>query len=139
MMLQFIRSGSGALRPALNLSRGLLSNQGWRGTAGFMTGFRRVGARHQRLMMTLLEAVGHKDKASAARVLSSDAAITLGDRDPLDLTELVEQLHGARATKMNSAGPTVAVSLESDHGRAIVFADVAWRANAIDRIRYFPA
>lgn len=139
MMLQFLRTGSGALRPALNLSKGLLRNQGWRGTAGFMAGFRRVGARHQRLLTTFLDAVARKDKFSAARVLSSDAAITLGDRDPLELAELMEQLDGVGATKMNSAGPTVAVSLNSGHGRAIVFADVAWRGNAINRVRYFPA
>ena len=35
------------------------------------------------------------------------------------------------------AGPTVVVAL--DDGRGIIFADVAWRANAINRIRYFPA
>jgi len=139
MMLQFLRTGSGALRPALNLSKGLLSNQGWRGTAGFMAGFRRVGARHQRLLTTFLDAVARKDEFSAARALSSDAAITLGDRNPLELAELMEQLDGVGATKMNSAGRTVAVSLNSGHGRAIVFADVAWRGNAIDRMRYFPA
>ena len=139
MMLQFLRSGSGAAGPALNLSKGLLSNQGWRGTAGFMTGFRRVGARHQRLVQTFLDAVTRNDKFSAARTVSSDAAITLGDRDPLELGELVDQLDGGRPTKMNSAGPTVAVSLNSGHGRAIMFADVAWRANTINRIRYFPA
>jgi hypothetical protein len=139
MMLQFLRAGSGALRPALNLSKGLLSNQGWRGTAGFVTGFRRVGARHQRLVTAFLDAVARKDQFCAARLLSSDAAITLGDRDPLDLAELLEQLDGAGATKMISAGPTVALSLNSGHGRAIVFADVAWRGNAINRVRYFPA
>ncbi|OBC02507.1 ketosteroid isomerase family protein [Mycobacterium sp. 852002-40037_SCH5390672] len=139
MMLQFLRTGSGAVGPALNLSKGLLSNQGWRGTAGFVAGFRRVGARHQRLVTTFLDAVARKDSSSAARMLASGAAITLGDRDPLDLAELVEQLEGAGATKVNSAGPTVAVSLNSGHGRAIVFADLAWGANAINRIRCFPA
>jgi hypothetical protein len=63
----------------------------------------------------------------------------LGDRDPLELSELVKQLDGAGAIKMNSAGPTVAVSLNSGHGRAIVFADVPWRGDSINRIRYFPA
>ncbi|OBF61820.1 transporter [Mycobacterium sp. 852002-51971_SCH5477799-a] len=139
MMLQFLRTGSGALRPALNLSKGLLGNQGWRGTAGFMAGFRRVGARHQRLLTAFLDAVARKDKFAAAQALSTDGAITLGDRDPLELAELMEQLDGVSATKMNSAGPTVAVSLNSGHGRAIVFADVAWRGNTINRIRYFPA
>lgn len=34
MMLQFLRTGSGATRPALQLSRALLGNQGLGGTAG---------------------------------------------------------------------------------------------------------
>lgn len=139
MMLQFLRTGTGAVAPALSLSKGLLSNQGWRGTAGFASGFRRAGARHQQLVRRFLHAAAGKDGLCAARTLSPDAAMTLGDRDPLDLAELVELLDGAGATKMNSAGSTVAVSLNSGHGRAIMFADVAWRGNAIDRIRYFPA
>ncbi len=71
--------------------------------------------------------------------LSPTAAITLGDDDALGLAELGAQLDGAAVTKMNGAGSTVAVSLTSGHGRAIMFADVAWRRNAINRIRYFPA
>ncbi len=71
--------------------------------------------------------------------LSPTAAITLGDDDPLGLAELAARLDGAAATKMNGAGSTVAVSLTSAHWRAILFADVAWRRNAITRIRYFPA
>lgn len=138
MMAQFLRTGPAAVGPALGLSKGLLTNQGWRGTAGFMAGFRRVGARHQRLVQNFLAAVARGDRVGAARALSSRTAITLGDGDPLELAELMEQLDGAGATKMNSAGPTVAVSLNSGHGRAIMFADVAWRGNAIDRIRYFP-
>ena len=63
----------------------------------------------------------------------------MGDNDPLDLAELVEQLNGASWTKVIGAGRTVAVSLNSGHGRGIIFADVARRANAINQIRYFPA
>ena len=47
MMLQFLRSGSGAISPGLQLSRNLLSNQGLTGAAGFMTGLHRVGAQAQ--------------------------------------------------------------------------------------------
>ena len=139
MMLQFLRTGSRAVSPALQLSRGLLGNQGLRGTAGFMTGFRRAGARHKKLVETFLGAVARGDKLAALRALSPTAAITLGDNDPLDLAELVEQLDGVSWTKMISAGPTVTVSLNSAHGRGIMFADVAWRGNAINQIRYFPA
>jgi transport factor 2 (NTF2)-like protein len=139
MMLQFLRTGSRALSPARQLSRGLLGNQGLRGTAGFMAGFRRVGARHKKLVETFLGAIARGDKAAALRALSPTATMTLGDNDSLDIAELVEQLNGASWNKMNSAGPTVTVSLNSGHGRGIMFADVAWRGNAINQIRYFPA
>ena len=71
MMLQFLRTGSSALSPALQLSRGLLSNQRLRGTAGFMAGFRRAGARHKRLVRTFLDAIARDDKAAALHSLSS--------------------------------------------------------------------
>jgi hypothetical protein len=136
MMLQFLRTGSRALSPALQLSRGLLSNQGLRGTAGFTTGFRRAGARHKKLVETFLRAVARGDRFAAQRTLSSDATVTLGDDDPLDVAELVGQLNGASWTKMNGAGSTVSVA--SGHGRGM-FADVARRGNEINQIRYFPA
>jgi hypothetical protein len=139
MMRQFLRSGPQALSPALRLSRGLLGNQGLRGTAGFATGFRRVGTRQKRLVQIFLSALVRDDVPGVLGALSPTAAITLGDDDPLGLAELGARLDGAAATKMNGAGSTVAVSLTSGHGRAILFADVAWRRNAITRIRYFPA
>ncbi len=139
MMLQFLRTGSGAVSPALQLSRGLLGNQGLRGTAGFMAGFRRAGARQKKLVGTFLGAAARGDTAAATRSLSESAALTLGDGGPLDGTGLVERLHGARSTKTISAGPTVTVSVDSAHGRGILFADVGLRGDMIDRIRYFPA
>ncbi len=139
MVLVFLRSGSKAVTPALKLSRGLLGNQGLRGTAGFMTGFRRAGTRHKKLVEAFLSAVAQGDKFAALRTLSSTATITLGDNDPLDVAELAEQLAGASWAKVIGAGPTVAVSLASGHGRAVLFADVAWRGNQINGIRYFPS
>lgn len=137
MTRQFLRSGPRAVSPGLQLSRGLLSNQRLRGTVGFMAGFRRVGARQQKLTRTFLGAAARGDRAAAARALSPGAAITLGDHEPLGLAELVEQLDGASPTKMNSAGPTVALSVNTGHGRGIMFAEM--RGDAINRIRYFPA
>ncbi len=139
MMLQFLRTGTRAASPALQLSRGLLANQGLRGTAGFVAGFRRAGARHKRLVEAFLGAVARKDTSAAARALAPSAPTTLGDDDALGIGELVEQLAGANWTKVIRAGATVAVSVNSAHGRGIVFADAAWPRNAINRIRYFPA
>ncbi|WP_068187120.1 ketosteroid isomerase family protein [Mycobacterium sp. UM_CSW] len=139
MMLQFLRAGSRAASPAVALSRDLLANQGFGGTAGFLAGFRRPGARRKRLAEEFLGAVARKEESAALRALSPRAAITLGDNDRLDLAELSEQLDGAAWAKVIGAGTTVAVSVSSAHGRGVVLVDVAWPGNAIDRIRYFPA
>ncbi|MCV7425529.1 ketosteroid isomerase family protein [Mycobacterium montefiorense] len=139
MMLQFLRTGSGAMSPGVALSRALLGNQGLSGTAGFLSGFRRPGARHKRLVQTFLGVVSRGDTSIAARALSPSATITLGDKDPLDIAEFAEALNGATWTKTVGAGSTVAVSLNSSHGRGVMFADVAWRGKAITQIRYFPA
>jgi hypothetical protein len=139
MMLQFLTTGLRAAQPALQLSRGLFANQGLPGTAGFMTGFRRVGARHKRLVRTFLEAAARGDKPAALSSLSSSGPMTLGDDEALDAAELVERLNGAACTKMIGAGTTVAVSLNSARGRALMFVDMTWRGNAVNRIRYFPA
>ncbi|MGD1239217.1 nuclear transport factor 2 family protein [Mycobacterium seoulense] len=139
MMLQFLRTGSHALSPALQLSGGLLSNQRLLGAAGFLTGFRRVGTRHKRLVHAFVDAVARGDKTAAVHSLSASGTMTLGDDEPLDGAELVERLGGAECTKTIGAGSTVAVSLNSAHGRAIMFVDVTWRGNAFNRIRYFPA
>lgn len=139
MMLQFLRTGSAAMTPALQLSRDLFTIQRLRGTAGFMSGFRRVGVRHKRLVQVFLDALARHDTAAALSALSSTATTTLGDVDSLDIAELGERLSGARVGKMIGSGSTVAVSLDSDRGRGILFADVAWRGNAITNVRYFPA
>jgi hypothetical protein len=139
MMLQFLRTGPGAITPGLQLSRDLLIIQRLRGTVGFMSGFRRVGARHKRLAQTFLAALARHDTSAALHALSPMATTTLGDATPLDIAELAERVSGARFDKMIGSGTTVTVSLNSDHGRGIMFADVAWRGDAITGVRYFPA
>jgi hypothetical protein len=139
MMLQFLRTGFRAASPAMQLSSGLFANQGIRGTAGFMRGFGRVGARHKRLVRAVIEAIAGGDQPAAFSALSPSSRITLGDDEPLDGARFVEHLDGARCTKMIGAGSAVAVSLDSARGRAIMFVDVTWRGNAINGIRYFPA
>jgi hypothetical protein len=139
MMLQFLRTGAPAFAPAMALSRDLLNNQGLSGTAGFMAGFRRPGARPKRLVQTFLDAVSRGDSVAAAHALTSSAAITLGDKDQLDVAEFAAELSRAHWTKVIGAGTTVTVSLNSGHGRGILFADVAPHGKGIDQVRYFPA
>ena len=64
--------------------------------------------------------------------------MTFGDEDVADISDLVALCPGARAPKLIAAGSTVAASITSQHGRGVMFADVARRRNEIRRIRYFP-
>lgn len=138
MMLQFLRAGTRATAPAVQLCRGLLTNQGISGAAGFMTGFRRVGRHHKDLVAAFLGAVARGDKFAAVDALSSTATITLRG-ELLDIAELVERLNGASWGKMTSAGSIVAVSIATSHGRGILFVDVAWWSRTINQVCYFPA
>lgn len=135
MMGQFLRNGVRALRPSLALAGGLSRNQGVSGAAGFLTGFRRVGARHKGAVGTFLSAVAREDITVAARLLAPDARISLGDDRPIALTEFVERLSGAGWTKIIGAGDTVAVSVFCDTDRGVLF--VALRGHQIHRVRYF--
>jgi hypothetical protein len=138
MMLQFLRNGVAAVPATLQLSQGLIRNQRLRGTAGFAAGFRRVGSRQKALVETFVSAVGRGDRFAAQQTLSSGAAITFGDGEPADITELYGLCAGASTTKVIAAGSTVAASVTAGPRRGVVFADVMRRSMGIHRIRYFP-
>jgi hypothetical protein len=139
MMLQFLRNGLSAAPAGIQLSQGLIRNQRLRGTAGFAAGFRRVGSRRKDLVDTFVAAVGAGDKHAAQRALSADAAMTFGDDGGAEIVDLITRCPGAAVSKLIAAGSTVAVSITSQYGRGVMFADVAWRRNEIRRVRYFPA
>lgn len=139
MMLQFLRNGTSAVPATIQLSQGLIRNQRLRGTAGFAAGFRRVGPRHKKLTETFVNAVGLGDASTAQRTLSSDATLTFGDDDSVDIAGFIAQCHGASAPKVIAAGTTIAASVTSARGHGVLFADVARRRNEIRRIRYFAA
>ncbi|MGA8328982.1 MAG: ketosteroid isomerase family protein [Mycobacterium sp.] len=137
MMWAFLRNGVSAVPATLELSRGLIRNQGLRGTAGFAAGFRRVGSRHKSLVETFVDAVGRGDKFAAQQTLSAGATITFGDGDTAGIAEIAERCAGANTSKVIAAGYTVAASVTSGQGRAVLFADVTRRGTSIQRIRYF--
>jgi Nuclear transport factor 2 (NTF2) domain len=143
MMWEFLRNGVSAVPATIQLSQGLIRNQRLRGTAGFAAGFRRVGSRGKDLVGTFVDAAGSGDKRTAQRSLSSGAAMTFGDDGAAEIADLVARCPGARAAKLIAAGGTVVASITSQHGRGVLFADVARlknkRGNEIRRIRYFPA
>jgi Nuclear transport factor 2 (NTF2) domain len=138
MVLQFLGNGVSALPAGVQLSRGLIRNQRLRGTAGFVAGFRRVGSRQKTLVDAFVNAVGRGDSSGALEALSSNATITFGDDEVVDLATLIERGSGATTTKLVAAGHTVAASVASGSHRGVLFADMARRGSGIARVRYFP-
>ncbi len=138
MMRQFLQNGLSALPVGVQLSRGLIRNQRLRGTAGFVTGFRRAGARQKTVVDTFVNAVGRGDTFGALKALSADATITFGDDEAADLAELTARCPGAVTTKLIAAGRAVAASVVSTSHRGVLFAEAARRDSGIARVRYFP-
>jgi hypothetical protein len=143
MLLQFLRNGASAVPATIQLSRGLIRNQGLRGSAGFAAGFGRVGSRHKKLVDTFVNAIGAGDQRGAQRALSSNATMTFGDDGVASITDLIARCPRANAPKLIGAGCTIAASITSAQGRGVMFADVARlgnkKGNKIRRIRYFAA
>jgi hypothetical protein len=121
----------------VQLTRGLLTNQGVRGAAGFMSGLVGVGARGKREVAHVIDEACAGDEVAVKRLLGPDADITSGDTDRLRPTELVAALAGARRRTLLAAGRHVAVSVSGPDGGAVLIADVASRPSRVQRLRLF--
>jgi hypothetical protein len=137
MVVQFARAGLPAVPAGLSLSRGLLMNQRFGGTVGFMSGFRGVGARGKRHLTAFLDDACAGDEVAVRRRLSDGALITLGDDGRLATSELVSRLAGSQFRKLIAAGDTVAAGIESDGRRQVLIAEMRSGPLAIARIRLF--
>lgn len=137
MVLQFARSGLGAVPAGLGLAAGLLRNQGPLGAVGFASGFRGVGGRGRRHVAEIVDSLCAGDEMAVRRLLGDRVPITLGEDAGVTASELVTRLRGGRWQKMIAAGHTVAVGVEANGRRGVLFADLAPGATAISRIRLF--
>jgi hypothetical protein len=137
MVVQFARAGLAAVPAGLSLSRGLLMNQRFGGTVGFMSGFRGVGARGKRHLTAFLDDACAGDEVAVRRRLSDGVLITLGDDGRLATSELVSRLAGSQFRKLIAAGDTVAAGIESDGRRQVLIAEMRSGPLAIARIRLF--
>ncbi|OBG04355.1 ketosteroid isomerase family protein [Mycolicibacter sinensis] len=137
MMRQFLGNGVAALPAGAQLSRSLLSNQRFGGTAGFAAGFLRSAERGKRPVRAFLTAIAAGELSTITAAIPPSATMTFGDDIAMDLAELAARLDGAQPTKLLAAGRTVAVSITSAQQRGVLFADVDRRGRAITTIRYF--
>jgi hypothetical protein len=124
MVAQMLRRGAKAVPTSLQLTSALLRHQGLRGTTGFLSGFRGAGKREKRLVESFLAAASAGDAVPAMGALSRD-------------TNLIEQLRGARWSKLIAAGDTVVASVTTSAGRGVMFFDIPSAAGGISEIRYY--
>jgi hypothetical protein len=137
MVAQFARSGLGAIPAGLGLASGLLRNQGPLGAGGFAAGFRGPGRRGRRHVTEFVDALCAGDEVTVRRRLGDRVPITLGDETAISATDLMARFRGGRWHKAIVAGHTVAVGVEADGQRGVLFADVRSAPLAITRLRLF--
>jgi hypothetical protein len=137
MVGQFLRGGVRALPAGLQLSKGLLTNQGLIGTAGFLAGFRGTGPQGKRRFRQFLADAKAGDEVSVRRWLGKGARITSGDHEALGTAELLSRLAGARPRKLIASGYSLIVGLDRDGRRDVLSADVTAKPFAINTVRYF--
>ena len=123
MVAQMLGQGAKAVPTSVQLTSALLRHQGLRGTTGFLSGFRGAGKREKHLVESFLAAASAGD-AAAMRAPSHD-------------TDLIEQLRGARWSKLIAAGDTVVASVTTSAGRGVMFFDIPSAAVGINEIRYY--
>ncbi|AKK27765.1 ketosteroid isomerase family protein [Mycobacterium sp. EPa45] len=136
MVVQFARNGAAAGPQAVELSRALIRNQGWRGSLGFASGFRGPRFRGKRTVRGFLDAVTTADQLRAWRALAPGALITRGERNPLKFGAFSDELAGASWTKVIAAGSSVTASLSGTQ-TGVLIAEVGAAGGAITRVRYY--
>ncbi|HEX2285840.1 MAG TPA: nuclear transport factor 2 family protein [Mycobacterium sp.] len=137
MVGQFLRSGLRSAPAGLQLSKGLLTNQGLIGTVGFLSGFRGAGPQSKRRFQEFLGDARAGDEVALRRWLGRGSRITTGDDVPLAAAELLSRLAGARPRKLIAAGYSLVVGVDRDGRRDVLTAEIAAKPFAINRIRYF--
>jgi SnoaL-like protein len=137
MVGQFLRSGARCVPAGLQLSKGLLTNQGLMGTVGFLSGFRGAGAQSKKQFGEFLTDAGAGNEVAVRRRLTKKARITTGDDVPLSAAELLTRLADARPHKLIGSGYHLVVGLDREGHRDVLAAEVTAKPFAINRIRYF--
>jgi hypothetical protein len=137
MVGQFLRSGPRSVPTGLQLSRGLLINQGLIGTLGFLSGFRGAGNQGKQRFAEFLGEARAGNEVAVRRRLAKRAPITSGDDVPMSGAELLTRLAGARPHKLIGSGYQLVVGLDREGHRDVLIAEVAAKSFTINRIRYF--
>jgi hypothetical protein len=137
MVGQFLRSGARSVPAGLQLSKGLLTNQGLIGTLGFLSGFRGAGTQGKRRFAEFLAEGRAGNEVAVRRLLTKRPRITTGDDVPMSAADLLTRLADARPHKLIGSGYHLIVGLDREGHRDVLAAEVTAKPFAINRIRYF--
>jgi hypothetical protein len=137
MVGQFLRNGARSVPAGLQLSKGLLTNQGLIGTLGFLSGFRGAGTQGKRRFAEFLGEARAGNEVAVRRQLAKGARITAGADAPMSAAELLTRLADARPHKLIGSGYHLVVGLDREGHRDVLTAEVTAKPFAINRIRYF--
>ena len=137
MVAQFLRSGVRSVPAGVQLSRGLLGNQGVVGALGFLGGFRGVGAAGKRHFEQFLADARAGDEVAMRRWLGRGATITAGEDTAMTTADLLARLTGAQPRKVIASGYSLVAGVDGNQGRDVLIADVTARPFGLDRVRYF--
>jgi hypothetical protein len=137
MVGQFLRSGIRAAPAGLQLSKDLMTNQGFTGTLDYLGGLKGTGIGGKRLFTRFLDAACAGDEVGMRRRLASEIRISSGDDLQLSAGDLRKHLSGARWRKMIASGRFVVVATERAGQRSVLFGEVGSESAAIKRIRVF--
>lgn len=139
MVGQFARNGVRSVPAGLQLSKGLLTNQGLVGALGFLGGFRGAGPHGKRRFREFLSDARAGDEVAMRRWLGKGTRITAGDHTPMSSADLLSRLTGSRPRKVIGSGYSLVAGIDRTGGRDVLIAEVAAKPFAISQIRYFAA
>lgn len=137
MVGQFLRKGVRSMPAGLQLSKGLLTNQGLVGTLGFVGGVRGTGPHGKRRFREFLADAQTGDEVAMRRWLGKGARVTAGDHTPMSGADLLSRLTGAGPRKVIGSGYSLVAAIDRNDGRDVLIAEVAAKPFAIRRIRYY--
>jgi hypothetical protein len=139
MVGQFLRNGVRAVPAGVDLSKALLTNQGFGGTLGFLSGFRGVGSGSRGIFARFLDAACDGDEVGMRRRLTGQVRVSSGDGVALTGAELARHLAGARWRKLIASGYSVVAGIERAGQRSVVVGEVGSEPAALKRIQVFGA
>lgn len=137
MVTQLMGTGPRGWWAGTKLGRALLTNQGVRGTIGYLGALRRAGAAGKRAVEGLLGALAAGDGQRAGWFLEAGMPVEFPGAASRSLAEVAALGDTLRFSKLISAGSTVTATIELDGRHGVALADFGRDRKRVSRLRLF--